>query len=443
MRQGTYHHFWRWHFFAALFISPLLITFALSGIGYLFYTDVEKKAYADLFFGKSHNKPSLTIDQGIEQALKQYKGHSVSKVIVLKPPYNMRLTLTHKNGEQRYVFLDRNYAIVGSQEAKYTFSNIMREIHSSLFIGGTVVNYLVELAACWAIFLLFSGLYMTWRGRVLKKKPHPTKRQKHKKRHAFIGTLITIPMIIIIFTGLPWSAFMGHMIYQLAQEHPVIGFPTLKQQPPTSNLNEIPWATRENKPPSSREGVENPALNNRPISIHQLMQQIEKAHISKPYSIVLPLAKNDVYTVAKSSNTGITGLDVSPYDEVTIYFDQYTGKWISQVGYQDYGLLAKWFTWGIPLHEGHLFGWPNKLLNLAFVLLFLWVIFWGFRIWLARQKERLFAAPTKVSGHLSLGLILFLLILGLMMPLFGLSLILVAIIEFIIYLMTRTREKSI
>lgn len=352
--------------------------------------------------------------------------------------------MTHPNGDEKYVFLDDHYEIVGVQNAKATFSNVMREIHSSLFVGGTVVNYLVELAACWAVFLMFSGLYMTWKGNVLKKS-FPSKQQRNKKRHALVGTLITIPMILIIFTGLPWSAFMGHFINSLAQEHPTLGFPTLRQQPPTSNLNELPWVTRESKTPTSSQPHQktHPQLNSRILSVHQLMQQIEKAHIAKPYSIVLPLTHNDVYTVAKSSNTGITGLDVSPSDEVTSYFDQYSGKLIAQVRYQDYGLLGKWFSWGIPLHEGHLFGWPNKLLNLAAVLLFLWVIFWGFRIWLARQNERLFAAPTKVTGHLSWGFILFLLVLGWMMPLFGLSLILVAILEFIIYVMIRTREKSI
>lgn len=176
--KGNYNRFWRWHFYAAFFITPSLITLTLSGIGYLFYTNVENAMYKDLFFGKSEKLQHLTIDEGIEKAREQNKGYSVSKVIVLKQPYNTRLTMTNKEGDQKYVFLDNNNEIVGSQNAKYTYSNMMRNIHSSLFVGGTVVNYLVELAACWAIFLLFSGIYMTFKGKTFAKKRNLTKRQK-------------------------------------------------------------------------------------------------------------------------------------------------------------------------------------------------------------------------------------------------------------------------
>ncbi|CAH0307646.1 hypothetical protein SRABI96_04849 [Peribacillus sp. Bi96] len=448
MKKGNYNRLWKWHFYAALFIAPLLITLTLSGIGYLFYTDVENKAYDDLFFGQSEKTEQLTIDEGIEKAIEQYKGYSVSKVILLDDPYNTRLTMTNEDGDQKYVFLDDNYEIIGSQTAKQTFSNVMREIHSSLFVGGTVVNYLVELAACWAIFLLFTGLYMTFKGRALKKVLNPTKRQKNKNLHALVGTIITIPMIIVIFTGLPWSAFMGNFIYSVAQDHPSIGNPTLKQQPPTSDMSEIPWATRKNEAPTSDDTHAHHGNMSdmtsmsygSSISVQQLMTKVEEAHISKPYSIIYSSTEEGVYTVSKGSNTGITGLDVSPYEEMTTYFDQYSGNLISKVSYQDYGILAKWFTWGIPLHEGHLFGWPNKLINLSVCLSFLFVIFWGFKTWLSRKKEGKLSTPPKASSGLSIGFIIFMVILGLIMPLFGISLIVVAIVEGIIYLIKKEKK---
>lgn len=45
-----------------------------------------------------------------------------------------------------------------------------------------------------------------------------------------------------------------------------------------------------------------------------------------------------VFTVSKGSNTGVTGLDVSSYEEVTNYFDQYSGQLISKVGNEDYDM---------------------------------------------------------------------------------------------------------
>lgn len=403
-----------------------------------------------MFFGKSTKTESLTIDEGIQNAMDQYKGYSVQKVIVLDDPYNTRLTMANKDGEQKYVFLDDHHQIIGSQNAKYTFSNVMRETHSSLFVGGTVVNYLVELAACWAIFLLLSGIYMTFKGKVLKRKQQHTKRKKFKKWHALLGTIITIPMIIIIFTGLPWSAFMGNFIYTAAQENPSIGIPTLKQQPPTSDMSEIPWATRKNEAPTSNDshvhhkGSTNEVLmveNGYRLSVEHLMAKVDQSHISKPYSIIYPMSEDGVYRVTKGSNTGVTGLDVSPYDEITAYFDQYNGNLISKVGYEEYGILAKWFTWGIPLHEGHLFGDLNKLVNLVVCLSFLVVIFYGFKTWISRKRKGELSSPPKASPGISIGFIIFIVVLGIIMPLFGLSIIVVAIIEGFIYLLKRKKRE--
>ena len=67
--------------------------------------------------------------------------------------------MKNADGKEKYVFLDNHNQIIGGQDADYTFANIMRNAHSSLFIGGTVVNYLVELAACWAIFTTFRHLH--------------------------------------------------------------------------------------------------------------------------------------------------------------------------------------------------------------------------------------------------------------------------------------------
>ncbi|MGE7688531.1 PepSY-associated TM helix domain-containing protein [Lysinibacillus sp. NPDC097214] len=450
MKNTFYQSFWRTHFYAALFITPLLISLTLSGIGYLFYTDVENQLYDKYFFGESGKTEVQSIDDAVKLAEESYAGYKTNKIIELEEPYNTRLSMKNADGKEKYVFLDDHNQIIGGQDAGYTFGNIIRNIHSSLFIGGTVVNYLVELAACWAIFLMLSGIYMTFKGKLLKKTKQTNKRQKSRKFHALVGTIITIPMLVIIFTGLPWSAFMGKYIYQASQDHPSFGTPLLQQQPPTSDVSEIPWATRQETPPMSDSahaahhggGNTGYVANPNQLSVEKLQQEIDAMNISKPYAIIYPTSEDGVYTVAKSSNTGVTGLDVSPDDETTMYFDQYSGKFIDKVGYEDYGILAKWFTWGIPLHEGHLFGWPNKLINLLVCLAFLVVIAWGFRTWLLRKKQGMLSAPPKISQKVSIPFIMFMIILGILMPLFGLSLIAVVLVEIIINLVSKNKKEA-
>lgn len=176
------------------------------------------------------------------------------------------------------------------------------------------------------------------------------------------------------------------------------------------------------------------------MTIANLEKEITAMNIAKPYSIIYPSNEEGVFTVAKASNSGVTGLDVKPTDEATMYFDQYSGKFIDQVNYEDYGMLAKFFTWGIPLHEGHLFGWPNKLLNLLVCLAFLAVIVWGIRTWILRRKKGELSAPPQISHKISLPFVIFLIILGIIMPLFGASLIAVVLIEYFI-LGWQTKKK--
>ena len=45
-----------------------------------------------------------------------------------------RITLSDMAGNQRYVFLDHNNQFVADQNAKHTYSNVMRSIHSSCLL---------------------------------------------------------------------------------------------------------------------------------------------------------------------------------------------------------------------------------------------------------------------------------------------------------------------
>ena len=60
MKNTLYQSFWRTHFYAALFITPLLISLTLSGIGYLFYTNVENQLY-DKYFLVKVEKPKFKL----------------------------------------------------------------------------------------------------------------------------------------------------------------------------------------------------------------------------------------------------------------------------------------------------------------------------------------------------------------------------------------------
>lgn len=440
MKQ-TYNPLRRLHFYAAFFITPLLLTLSLTGIGYLFYTNVENNMYHDEFFNESSTKGHQSLDSAIQEIRDTYKGFEVQKISIMDKPYNNRITIGNKDGDSRYVFLDKHNQIVSNQNAKFTYSNVLRETHSSLMVGGTFVNYLVELAACWTIFMIFSGVYLTFKSKALKKSNKKGSLLYNRRLHAIVGLIIAIPIFIIVLTGLPWSAFMGKQINQFASEHPKFGYSALKANPPQSEDNELPWATRNKEKPTSKKdphadhhGGSSYAIGtNGQQSLENIISQSEKNGISKPFSIVYPKDETGVFTVTKSSNTGVTGLDVAPKEETTVYYDQYSGKQLGKVDYEDYGIIGKWFSFGIPLHEGHLFGTANKIINLLVCLAFIGSIVLGFMSWIKKRKPGTYGIPSRMNGKYSIGLIAFLIVLGVIMPLFGASLIVVAIIEYFIW----------
>ncbi|MFB5763924.1 PepSY-associated TM helix domain-containing protein [Paenibacillus medicaginis] len=196
--KNTFNPFRRLHFYAAWFITPLLLTLTLSGIGYLFYTDVENNMYQKEFFGQSGIKVNQSIDDAIKEISDKYPGYNIEKISMMEEPYNNRVTISNEEGESRYIFLDNNNQIVAAQNAKYTYSNFMRNFHSSLFTGSTFIRYLVELTACWTIFLIVSGTYMTFKKKLLAIKPKQgTNKLKFQKIHAILGLVIAIPLGIV------------------------------------------------------------------------------------------------------------------------------------------------------------------------------------------------------------------------------------------------------
>jgi len=449
--QNTFNPFRRLHFYAAWLITPLLITLSLSGIGYLFFTNVESNIYEHEFFGNSSLSTKQSLDEAVQQISDEHPGFNIGKISIMVEPYNNRVTIGNAVGDSRYIFLDHNNQIVAEQDAQFTYANVMRNFHSSLFTGNTLIRYFVELTACWTIFLILSGVYMTFKKKLLSQRKRQGKNSfRFQKIHAFLGLVTAIPLFVIILTGIPWSVFMGSQISTFAQEHPELGRTEMRLNPPQSDVNEIPWATRSMDQPISEHDAHaehhstaSAAINNpNQQSLKSIIHNAQKENISRPFSIVYPSNEQGVFTVSKGSNTGVTGLDVRPSEETTAYFDQYSGNLIAQINYADYGIIGKWFTWGIPLHEGHLFGTANKIINLLVCLAFLAAIFMGFMSWMKRIKPGDFNRPKRINKPWSIGAVLTLLIMGMLMPLFGLSILVIFIIETIIYFSTNKKIRT-
>jgi uncharacterized iron-regulated membrane protein len=85
---------------------------------------------------------------------------------------------------------------------------------------------------------------------------------------------------------------------------------------------------------------------------------------------------------------------------------------------------------GIAFHEGRLFGWPNQLLLLLTAAGLVLVCISAVWLWLRRRDPgKLGAPPPGISPRRSVPLVATVVALGVLLPLFGLSLLAVLLLE--------------
>jgi uncharacterized iron-regulated membrane protein len=137
--------------------------------------------------------------------------------------------------------------------------------------------------------------------------------------------------------------------------------------------------------------------------------------ITGGYRLTLPAGPTGVYTASIYPD--------QPQGQRTLYFDRYNGKLIKEVAYRDYGWGAKAIELGVQLHMGNYFGRANQILMLMPCIGIVLLVISGIWMWWKRRPQGRLAAPPKVPGarlNIALGLIA---LAGVMLPLFGASLI--------------------
>src|SRR5690606_36240924 len=107
-----------------------------------------------------------------------------------------------------------------------------------------------------------------------------------------------------------------------------------------------------------------------------------------------------------------------------------TGEVIQREDFADRPLVDRLISIGIAAHEGQLFGWPNQLIGLLTTAGLVLISFSGYVLWWRRRPHGSLGAPLP-SGtpRFRWPLIMTVVAVGIYLPLFGLSLILILLFE--------------
>jgi uncharacterized iron-regulated membrane protein len=448
---GLYRIVWRWHFYAGLVCLPVLVVLALTGALYLFRDEINDVVFSDWRFARRPAAQALPLSESVGRALQQVPGELKEVGLPAEPGRSLRLVVMPASGETRVVYVEPSSgAVLGSMDEAWQWETIAQRLHS-LELLGRWANIAVELVAGWVIVLVATGTYLWWprgrRGGVFSVRGAPRQRLWWRDLHAVSGATVGAVVLFLAVTGMPWTALWGQQFGALTKSLG-LGLPVhVWDAVPPSTLpmaaqSTVPWTMQTAHVPASTvpgpqgaptvhaghaghvegQGTAAPgaaAGTATPIGLDRAQAVFAQAGLTGGYTLRLPWGPTGAYSAL--------AFPPRVQDQRVIHIDQYSGRVLVDVGYADYGAVAKVTEWGIAVHMGKQYGLINQLLMLAGCLALLLlaassVVMW----WKRRPPGTLAAPPRRDADRVALGVVAMAGILGVLFPPLGASMLVFA-----------------
>lgn len=406
--RKLYRLIWRWHFYAGLVCMPFILTLAISGSIFLFKPQIE--SWIDQpFHTLNVEVHRASANQQIQAALSAVPESRFVNYQLPQSANEAVIIQLLKQGEPWRVYVNPyNLDVLKVIKKEHQFIELVRSFHGELLAGNTG-SVLVELAGCWAMVLIVSGLYLWWPKQasglagVLYPRLNKGKRLFWRDMHAVTGIWLSSLVLFLLLTGLPWALVWGSAFKEVRS-----------------------WlATPVQQDWSISRGQE-----------HQHMSHSALNHVDLSETV---LAR-------------VTKLDLAPPVILSID-DKATQQWKAQSNHQNRMLRSNaWFTRdgqltkiehfsdrkavdrvigiGISAHEGQLFGWFNQLLGLITTSGLVLMMVSGFILWRRRKPQGLLGAPQALpDAKAGKAVTLIVAMMALFLPLLWMSLIVIWGIE--------------
>lgn len=448
---------WRWHFWAGLIVAPFLLTLSLTGAIYLFNDELNDAFYPELRFVP----PAATMlpPSALIRAARAAVPGAVSRIDL--PATTNRpavVFVTRPDGAARQVSVDPGTGrVLGTINYRRTLVGWADEMHGSLLVG-TLGDRIVELAASWALVLIGTGLFLWWpRGRwraagTLWPRLSGGGRRLWRDLHGPVGLWSAALIGFLILTGLPWAGIQGEMLQRLGNAAG-IGYPASfrtnnmpESRSVKATLGDAPWALEAAPMPHSGPAAGQHADHGGdPASpttsddaaiagVDRITALLARQGWHGGYSLHLPRTATGVYTAYAAPDR--------PEGQRTVYVDRYSHRQIGPtVRFMDYGWLARVIELGVAIHMGTYFGLANQLLMLL-PCVAIWVLtVSGVLMWWRRRPQGRLGAPPRLSGARTSAMLVVLAVAGVMLPLFGASLLLLGLIDAGVQRLARARLR--
>ena len=437
-----YNLAWRWHFYAGLFVIPFMIMLAVTDSIYLFKPQLDNLLYSDLMLVRPAGQ-ALSADQQLDKLRQAYPQATVGQYLPPVDAEHSAQFVVSLDGRKTNLFLDPySGQVLGTQDAQNNLQAIARSLHGTLLIG-MVGDRLIELAAGWAIVLVVSGLYLWWpRGQGMRGVFWPRLANRGRlfwwDLHAVTGFWGSLVLLFMLLTGMTWTGFWGEKFADVWNRFPAAMWnevPRSDQQARSLNTaadQTVAWAVENTPLPASDphaahkgRSATGMAAPSGQVSLQRVVDTAAERGVVPGYSITLPADETGVYSIAVFAD--------DPRNDATLHLDQYSGKVLADIRWQDYGVVARSVEMGVVLHEGKFFGLANQLLMFAVCLLILLSSVSGLVMWWKRRPQgSLGVPPLRHDLPLWKTAVVIMIGLGIAFPLVGLSLLAIWALDWVV-----------
>ena len=435
---------WRWHFYAGLYVIPFLLMLAVTGALIVWFTAVSSE-YGEMQTIVAGDK-TLTVAEQITAAIAAHPGATVDKYVT---PYDATTpALLRVQADEPLMLAMNPYTaeILSTRAEAGTWNEWLTNLHGELLIGGNGGwgDLLIEIAASLGMLMLATGLYLAWpRGdKTFRDMFVPNFAAKGrawwKSIHLTTGTWMSLVLAFFLLSGLAWAGIWGGKFVQPWSTFPAEKWDAVPLSDDThaamnhTAREEVPWTLELTPLPESGSQTGVQLLpEGTPASFDTILAGARALGFDARVQIVAPGDDKGVWSLSRDS---MSYDSTDPTADRTVHIDQYTGKILADVRYDDYPVVGKAMAVGIALHEGQM-GWWNIALNWAFCALIVVSCAAGLVMWWKRRPAgatRLAAPPVPADVPMVKGVVLIALLLSLAFPVLGLTLLGVLAVDLLI-----------
>lgn len=416
-----YAAIWRWHFYAGLLCIPFVIWLACTGSIYLFRTEID--ALSEAPYERLAITAATPPSAQVEAALAAHPGARFHAYELPRTPHSASRVMLRRDDVVTRVYVHpQTLQILHSVRDDHRFTRMIFYLHGELLMGerGSLI---VELAACWAIVMIITGLCLWWPrgqsglGGIIYPRPG---RFFLRDLHAVVGLWVSFFAFFLILTGLPWANVWGSYLREVRTITHQLDGPQ-------------DWTTSRAREQASIRALDQHAEHAPPAPPHphgdlaaldRIAPTIAALRLPPPVLISPPRGAGPWTAKSDTPNRP---------QRVDFTLDGETGAVLTRRDFNQRHWIDRIVGTGVAAHEGRLFGPLNQALGVFAALGLVTLAISGAMMWLKRRPANALGAPERrVPPRFGWSIVTLVVLLGVLFPVLGASIVIVALTEWLV-----------